>query len=168
MWSVPLDSKKSAGRKPKLTKQQKREIAKCIEKGPEKNGYMQGGWNSAMIQHLIFDRFGVLYAVNYISQLLKNIGFSWQKAKFVSDHHSKKDRREWMQEMWPEIVKLARKKDSYILFGDEALFPQWGSLSYTWSRRGKQPEVKTAGVRKGYKVFGLIEYFTGKFFGQRS
>jgi len=38
-----------------------------------------------------------------------------------------------------------------ILFGDEARdphcggFPQWGTLSYTWARRGKQPLVKTSG-----------------------
>jgi transposase len=29
---------------------------------------------------------------------------------------------------------------------------------------GQQPQVKTSGKRKGYKVFGLIEYFTGQFF----
>jgi hypothetical protein len=31
-------------------------------------------------------------------------------------------------------------------------------LSYTWARRGRQPEVPTSGRRKGYKVFGAIEY----------
>jgi len=37
-------------------------------------------------------------------------------------------------------------------------------LSYTWAKRGQQPVVKTSGIRKGYKVFGLIEYFSGKLF----
>jgi hypothetical protein len=36
-----------------------------------------------------------------------------------------------------------------ILFEDEASFAQWGSLSYTWARRGRQPEVPTSGKRKG-------------------
>ena len=35
-----------------------------------------------MIQQLIYDRFGVFY----IAQLLKNLGFSYPKAAFVSDH----------------------------------------------------------------------------------
>ncbi len=43
-------------------------------------------------------------------------------------------------------------------------FAQWGSLAYTWAVRGQQPVVKTGGKRKGYKVFGLIEYFTGRLF----
>jgi transposase len=41
---------------------------------------------------------------------------------------------------------------------------EWGSLTYTWAKRGEQPTVKTSGKRKGYKVFGLIDYFTGGFF----
>ena len=34
------------------------------------------------------------------------------------------------------------------------------------ARRSQQPKVKTSGKRKGDKVFGLIEYFTGRFFYQ--
>ena len=52
------------------------------------------------------------------------------------------------------------------MFGDEASFPQWGTLSYTWAEKGKTPIIETSGKRKGYKVFGLIEYWTGKFFVQ--
>ncbi len=40
----------------------------------------------------------------------------------------------------------------------------WGSLSYTWAPRGKQPIVKTKGLRKSVKVFGLIEYGSGRTF----
>jgi hypothetical protein len=50
------------------------------------------------------------------------------------------------------------------LFGDEASFPQWGSLSYTWAKRSQQPVVKTSGKRRGYKVFGLRDYFSDRFF----
>lgn len=53
-----------------------------------------------------------------------------------------------------------------LLFGDEASFAQWGSLSYTWAPKGQQPTVKTSGKRKGYKIFGLIDYFSGRFFYQ--
>jgi len=38
------------------------------------------------------------------------------------------------------------------------------SLTYTWAKRGQQPVVKTSGTLRGYKVFGLIDYFTGRFF----
>jgi transposase len=49
-----------------------------------------------------------------------------------------------------------------LLFGDEASFPQWGTLTYTWARRGQQPKVKTSGKRTGSKIFGLLESLTGR------
>jgi transposase len=159
-----LKSKKSAGRPPKLTKTQRKELDKLITEGPAKAGFPGACWRSPMIQILIYEKFGILYSVSYIPQLLKNMGFSYQKAKFVSDHKDAEKRQDWLQKKWPEILSLAREKNAYILFGDEASFPQWGSLTYTWAKKGQQPVVKTSGSRKGYKVFGLIDYFSGRFF----
>lgn len=159
-----LISKKIYGRKPCLTKSQKRELDRLIVSGPSECGFPGACWRSPMIQKLIYDRFGIFYSVHYISQLLKNMGFSFQRAKFVSDHKNPEERRKWLETQWPEIIKITQKRNCYILFGDEASFPQWGSLSYTWAKKGQTPVVKTSGIRKGYKVFGLIDCFTGRFF----
>jgi len=161
-----LTTKKSPGRPPKLTKSQKRELAKLIEEGPAKAGFLGNCWRSPMIQHLIHERFGVFYCVHYISQLLRNMGFSYQKARFVSDHLDKEKRKQWLNETWPEILALAKRQKAYLLFGDEASFPQWGTLTYTWARKGQQPTGETSGKRKAYKVLGLIDYFSGRFFSQ--
>lgn len=161
-----LKSKKSPGRKPKLTKTQKKELKQMIVKGPQKTGYLSACWRSPMIQDLIYKKFNVFYAVHYIAELLKNMGFTYQKSCFVSDHLDHEKRQQWITEKWPEIMRLAQQKNAYVLFGDEASFPQWGSLSYTWALKGKQPQQKTSGKRKAYKVFGLIDYFTGRFFHQ--
>lgn len=159
-----IELKRPPGRPSKLTKTEKKELSGIIDKGPAEAGFLSNCWRTPMIQHLIYGKYGVFYDVHYISQLLKNMGFSFQKAKFVSDHLDEKAREKWLTETWPEILALAKKKNAHILFGDEASFPQWGSLSYSWSRKGKQPIIKTSGKRKGYKVFGLIDYFTGRFF----
>lgn len=161
-----LKDKKSPGRQAKLTKSQKRELATLIDAGPSANGFSSACWRSPLIQHLIYERFGVFYSVHYLCQLLKSLGFSYQKAKFVADHLDAEKRRIWQQKTFSEALRLARQQNAYLLFGDEASFPQWGTLSYTWSRRGVQPEVQTSGKRKSYKVFGLIDYFTGQFFWQ--
>jgi len=76
-----------------------------------------------MIQSLIYERFGVFYSVHYISQLLKNMGFSYQKAKFVADHKDSEKRKKLLKEKWPEIFRIAQEKNAYVLFGDEASFP---------------------------------------------
>ena len=152
------------GRPSKLTKTQRHQLAKWIKASPQDSGYTSGCWNTPMIQDLIQREFGVEYNPHYLSTLLKNMGFSYQKARFVSDHLNEAKRLDWRQTQWPKILRQARRKKALLLFGDEASFAQWGSLSYTWAPKGQQPEVPTSGKRKGYKIFGLVDYFSGQFF----
>lgn len=159
-----LKSKRSKGRPSKLTKEQKKQLKKVIKSGPEAAGFACGCWNSAIVQAYIKKTFKVFYSVHYIAELLKNLGMSYQKARFASAHIDPKKRDEWIKTTWPKILRQAKKTGAYLLFGDESSFPQWGSLGYTWAPKGEQPVVKTSGCRRGYKVFGLIDYFTGKFF----
>ena len=151
---------------PKLTPKQKKRLVELIEAGPLVVGCETACWNSVLIRVLIWREFGVLYNRHYVCTLLHNLGFSFQKARFVSDHLDAAKRVAWLQEKWPAILRAAKRCKGLILFEDEASFAQWGSLSYTWARRGQQPEVPTSGKRKGYKVFGAIEYFSGRLFSQ--
>jgi len=157
----------SPGRPTKLTQIQRRRLSKIIEQGPQKSGFFGACWRTPMIQELILNKFNVLYNVRYISQLLKNMGFSYQKARFAlggKNPDNADKRQEWLNTHWPEAFSLALARNAYLFFEDEASFPQWGTLTYTWAKKGEQPTVQTSGVRKGYKVFGLVDYFTGRFF----
>ena len=107
-----IEPKKSPGRPSKLTKHQKKELAEIIDKGPAEAGFLSNCWRSPMIQHLIYEKFGVFYSVHYIIQLLKNMGFSYQKARFVSDHLDEEARKQWFSNTWPEILALAKKKNA--------------------------------------------------------
>jgi transposase len=151
------------GRKPKLNKEQKKRLYDLVCDGPEKCGFDCGIWTSAMIVELVFREFNVMYSPRYLCALLKKIGLSYQKAAFESDHLDEEKRREWCEITWPAILKQAQELKAVILFGDEVSFAQWGSLSRTWAPRGKQPKIKTTGIRKGMKVFGAIGFFAGDF-----
>jgi transposase len=157
-----LTYKRAPGRSACLTKTQKRKLVEWIEAGPEACGYACGCWTSVLIQDLIMQKFHVLYSRFYVCELLRNLGFSFQKARFVSDHLDADARQRWMESEFPGILKQARQVGAALFFGDEASFALWGSLSYTWGRRGHQPQIPTTGLRKGYKVFGAIEYFSGR------
>jgi len=156
-----LGYEKAPGRPSGLTKTQKRKLADWIEGGPEACGYASGCWTSVLIQDLIWQKFHVLYNRFYVCELLRNLGFSFQKARFVSDHLDAEARQRWMESEWPGILSQAKQSGASLFFGDEASFALWGSLSYTWGRKGHQPQIPTTGLRKGYKVFGAIEFFSG-------
>ena len=157
-----LEIGKGAGHPARLTKTQKRKLSDWIEAGPEANGYPTGCWTSVLIQDLIYKKFHVLYNRFYVCELLHHLGFSRQKARFVSDHLDEAARQRWVEKEWPKILAQAQKQGASLYFGDEVSFALWGSLSYTWALIGHQPLVKTTGKRKGYKVFGAIEFFSGQ------
>lgn len=152
------------GRKAKLTPTQKKRLCALLDAGPKAAGFETACWSALLIRQLIDREFHVLYNRFYVCELLRNLDYSFQKARFLSDHLDEAKRQAWITQEWPQILKKAKRRKAWILFGDEASFPQWGTLSYTWARKGAQPTVKTSGKRKAYKVFGLIEFFSGRLF----
>ena len=95
-----LISQKIPGRKSRLTQSQKKELDQIICDGPVKAGFPGACWRSPMIQALIYNKYGVFYSIHYISQILKNMGFSYQKARFSPDKGDPKQRREWLEVIW--------------------------------------------------------------------
>jgi len=152
------------GRPRKLTPTQRDRLKARVTAGPLAAGYPSGCWSSLMLQDLVYREFGVCYNAHYLCTLLHNLGLSYQKARFISDHIDEERRRVWIAQEWPAILHMARRRGALLLFGDEASFAQWGSLSYTWAPVGQQPLIPTCGKRKAYKVFGLIDYVTGRLF----
>lgn len=80
-----LRYQRNPGRPSRLTKGEKRHLKKIITEGPLAYGFTRGCWSSLLVQQVILDKFGVLYNRNYVCELLKNVGFSYQKAKL--DYH---------------------------------------------------------------------------------
>jgi transposase len=154
----------SGGRRPKLTPKQKRRLVDLLAAGPLVVGCETACWDAVLLWVLIWREFGVLSTRQYGCTLLHNLGFSFQKARFVSDHLDTAKRLAWLEQQWPTILRAAKRRQGLILFEDEASLAQWGSLSYTWARRGQPPEVPTSGKRKGSKVFGAIAYVSGRLF----
>jgi transposase len=156
-----LFSHPRAGRPAKLTGSQRQELKRLVLAGPEAAGYSSACWTSGMIADLINLRFRVEYAPRYVCHLLGLLGLSFQRGRFTSDHLNDEAALLWLEETWPTILRQAKEKHALILFGDEASFAQWGTIGYTWALKGVQPTVKTSGIRRAYRVFGLLDCFGG-------
>jgi transposase len=103
------------GRHSKLSKTQKARLCDLIKMGSLAAGFTSACWNAAMIQELIQREFGVLYNVHYVSELLGNLGFSFQKARFVSDHLDEAKRRVWLKELWPTFLAQAKAAKGLVI-----------------------------------------------------
>jgi transposase len=59
---------------------------------------------------------------------------------------------------------VAQAQQALLLFGDAASFAQWGTLGDTWALKGCQPLAITSGIRKAYRVFGVLDCVGGRFY----
>jgi transposase len=153
-----LEVRWRGGRRSKLSKTQKSRLRDLLKAGSLAAGLTSACWNAALIQELIQREFGVLYNVHYLSELLGNLGFSFQKARFVSDHLDEVKRRRWLKAIWPTFLAQAKAVKALLLFGDEASFAQWGSLGYTWAPIGEQPLIKTTANGKRTRCSGPLTF----------
>jgi hypothetical protein len=72
-----------------------------------------------MIADLIHLRFHVDDAPRYVCHLLDALGFSYQKEKFAAAHLDNEAALLWLEETWPQVLRVAKEKRAVILFGDE-------------------------------------------------
>lgn len=159
-----LKPKKSKGRPSKLSKYEKRELIKQLNKGPEALGYQTGVWTSALIQDHIAQTFKVSYSVFYISQLLRSLGFSYSKPKF---HYAQKPKDfakqlDWIRDTYPELYAKVKAAKGMLFFQDESSFQLQANTARTWSLRGESKLFAKNPKRKHIKIFGAIELFSGE------
>jgi hypothetical protein len=107
-----------------LTPTQKKRLVELFDAGLLVVGFETACWNSVPIRVLIWRECGVLYNRHSICTLLYNLGFSFPKARFVSDHLDAAQRQAWLRDKWPAILRAAKRRKGMIRFEDEASFAQ--------------------------------------------
>jgi transposase len=77
-----LRDKNKSGRKTRLQKQQLEEVKNVLQNNrPDEFGYNTSTWNGPLVIDLIKTKFGVEYKKANIYNLLKTLGFSYQKGR---------------------------------------------------------------------------------------
>ena len=159
-----LSPKKSPGRPSYLSKEQKKELKAEIQEGPQKHGFAGNVWTSAMIQEHIQRKFRVFYSLKYISQLLKRIGLSYIKPKFSYSLTKAQLKKQvlWIRKTFPELYQTVKENEGVLLFEDESTFQLQSNILHTWAERGNPPTLEKNPKRESVKVFGTIEFGSGK------
>jgi transposase len=103
------------GRPRKLTQAQREWLAELVAAGPQAAGFATGCWHALLIQQVIAREFGVSYNVHYLATLLHNLGFSFQKARFVSDHLDAIKQAAWLAYTFPAWRAAAEAAGGLLL-----------------------------------------------------
>lgn len=97
------------GGKPKLSQEQKFDLAAIIAAGPEAAGFDTGVWIAPIVAELVKKRYGVSYSSSQIARILHDLRFSVQ---YPTKRLSKAD--EEAQEKWltQELSEIKKKRTS--------------------------------------------------------
>jgi transposase len=71
----------SKGNPPRLTPEQQAELAQLVETGPDRAVHGVVRWRRVDLQHLIAERFGVIYHERTVGKILHQLGFSHISAR---------------------------------------------------------------------------------------
>lgn len=98
------------GKKPRLSLDQKRELAMMIREGPENSGLDTGVWTAPIIADLVKQRFRIAYSPSQIRRVLHELGFSLQYPRQELSQADKKRQATWLEEELPEVKKKSKRK----------------------------------------------------------
>jgi transposase len=102
-----LEMHKATGRPPKLNQEAKKQLAEKLKQGAIVAGFPTEQWTQARVKKVIEQEFGVVYHQNYISRLLKEMGWSVQKPDPRAIERDEELILAWLKQDWPRIKKSA-------------------------------------------------------------
>jgi transposase len=95
-----LKTREGQGRKPKLNNEQLQELKNVLlQKTPEDYGYNSGIWTGPLLRDFIRERYGVSYGKTNIYNVLKKLGFSYQKGRGIYPEASTKQQEEFKESL---------------------------------------------------------------------
>ena len=98
------------GGHPKLSEEQKAELARIIQAGPKKAGLDTKVWSASIVTKLVKDRFGVSYHPAHMSRILHSLGCSVGHPQQESSNSGEKRRKTWILTPRQEDKKKPKKK----------------------------------------------------------
>ena len=131
-----------AGRKPRLSSPQLKEIEQGLKQGPEALGYETSLWTSARVAHLIQQECGVEYHPGHVWRILRQLGWSCQRPTGRALERNETKIQQWKQKRWPELKKRPKTKAGRIVFIDESGLSERPHRCRTWAPRGQTPVLQ--------------------------
>jgi transposase len=96
-----------AGRKPRLSEKQRRQLEKLLLRGPERLGYEIPLWTCPRVAHLIEQEFGVRYHEGHVWKILVGLGWSPQRPEGRARERQEDEIRHWKKRVWPALKRSA-------------------------------------------------------------
>jgi transposase len=146
----------SPGRPPKLSAAQKRLIPEFLWHGAEAYGFRGEVWTCARIAQVIEEEFGVRYHKGQVGKLLRELHWTPQVPIRRALQRDEQAIRRWRDEVWPELLRRARRERRVLVFEDESGFYLLPGLVRTYAPEAHTPVIRAKQTRDHLSVMGAM------------
>jgi transposase len=94
-----------AGRRPRLSGAQLKQIEQSLKRGPEAAGFAAGLWTGSRVRELIEEQCGVRYHEAHVWRILRQLGWSCQRPTGKALERDEQAIRYWKRVRWPRLKK---------------------------------------------------------------
>jgi transposase len=94
-----------AGRKPRLSTKDQKQLGEAILRGPQAHGFSTHLWTLERVAWVIEKTCGVKYHPCHVSRILRNLGFSRQRPKRQALQKDEKAVKQWVSRHWVWVKK---------------------------------------------------------------
>ena len=100
-----LAAKPHPGPTPKLSENQRQELATILKDGPVRAGFSTDLWTTGRVAKVVRKKFRVSYHPDHVGRILHDLGFSPQKPQQVAREQDAAAVERWRKRDWPRIKK---------------------------------------------------------------
>ena len=154
-----------SGRPPTLTAMAGMVLAETVSQSPVALGVLATVWTVGLLALQLVPVVGRLLHPETIRRHLHRLDWRWRKPKHESPRKKDPEREAKLaaiQKAVEEVASSEAEDPPILLAEDESTFSWLPMLRRMWTRRGKQPKVKTPGNPKKVTCFGALNLITGK------
>ena len=127
-----------AGRKPRLSEQQRQQLEKLLVAGPEQLGYETPLWTCPRVAHLIEQEFAVTYHEGHVWKILVGLGWSPQRPEGRARERNEEQILNWKKNVWPGLKKKRARKGASSSSSMKADWPHLVELLLSYLCRDHQ------------------------------
>jgi transposase len=149
-----LLARPAPGHPPKLSAAQKRLIPEFLWHGPEAYGFRGQVWTCARIAKVIAEEFGVSYHKDHVGRLLQELHWTPQVPIRRALQRDEEAIQRWRVEVWPELLRRARRERRVLVFEDESGFYLLPGLVRTYAPEAQTPVIREKQTRNHLSVMG--------------
>jgi transposase len=149
-----LLARPAPGRPPKLSDAQKRLIPEFLWHGPEAYGFRGQVWTRARIARVLEEEFGVRYHKGHVGRLLQELRWTPQVPIRRALQRDEGAIRRWRDEVWPGLLRRARRERRVLVFADESGFYLLPGLVRTYAPEAHTPVLREKQTRDHLSVMG--------------